>query len=196
MKRTLVGSHGVPGTALAWVIREMGTRPDVLAGIRSEAGRYPDAVEAGSPAPLPYTEAVVKEVLRLFPPVWLMLREVRERTTLGPWRLEPRQHVLLPAYLVHRDARWWREPDRFRPGRWLTAGTGGAPHARHAYFPFGGGPRMCLGSRLGMLQLVLAAQRLAGAYDVELVGAEHAPPVFDATLAPVGLRARLTARGA
>lgn len=193
LKRTLAGSHGVPGAALSWVIRALGLRQELADALRAEAGSYVQAVVSGSPAALPYTEATVKEILRLYPPVWLMVREVRQPTMLGSWRLNPKQQVLLPIYLVHRDPRWWPEPDRFTPERWLV--SDGRPPVRHAYLPFGSGPRMCLGYRLGSLQLVLAASALTSEYRIELTNAQHAPPAFNAPLTPRGLRARLHHHG-
>jgi enediyne biosynthesis protein E7 len=187
LKRILVGSHGVPGAALSWLIRELGLRPQLAAAIQTEAHAYAEAIATGSPVVLPYTDAAVKELLRLYPPIWLMVREVREPTTLGPWHAHPRDQVLLPIYLVHRDPRWWPQPERFCPERWLD----GQPHVRHTYLPFGSGPRMCLGYRLGSLQLVLAAGVLANQYRIELTNTEQAPPTFNAILTPLGLRARL-----
>jgi unspecific monooxygenase len=195
LKRTLVGAHGVPGAALAWVIREIGSRPDVADAIRAEGADCAEAVASGSTDALPYTDAVVKEVLRLFPPVWMMTREVVQPIALGGHDLLPGQHVLLPTFLIHRDARYWAgDPAEFRPERWLPAAGGGQPHARYAYAPFGGGPRMCLGHRLGTFQLVLAAQAMLAAHDVELANADAAPPVFNVILTPAKLVARLVPR--
>lgn len=191
LKMAVSGSHAVPGAALSWVIRELGSRPGLADDIRAESGGYPHAIASGSPDALPATSAAIKEILRLFPPVWLMMREVVTECTLGPWRLIPGQQVLISSYLVHRDGRWWPDPDEFRPERWRG---GEPPHARHAYIPFGAGPRMCFGYRLGALQLVLAASKLAADYDIQLIGADQAPPVHNSNLTPAGLRMRLTPR--
>jgi unspecific monooxygenase len=195
LKRTLVGAHGVPGAALAWVIREIGSRPDVTDAIRAEGAGYAEAVASGSTDALPYTDAVVKEVLRLYPPVWMMTREVVQPASLGGHSVLPGQHVLLPTYLVHRDGRYWTDdPAEFRPERWLVPAGGTQPHARYAYLPFGGGPRMCLGHRLGSFQLVLAAQAMLAAHDVELVNDDAASPAFNVVLTPAKLVARLMPR--
>ncbi len=191
----LLASYGLPGSALAWVIREIGLRPEVAGQIRAEAPRYADALAAGSPEAMPYTHAVVKETLRLYPPAWLMVRQVRAPIRLDRWHLPAGQEVLLTPYLIHRDPRWWPAADQFRPERWITSpGSAAPPHPRHAYLPFGSGPTMCLGHRLGSLQLVLAAARLVDSYEIQLLNPDRAQPAFDSALTPAGLRMRLTPR--
>jgi enediyne biosynthesis protein E7 len=182
VKRTIAGTHGIPGAALAWVVRELGARPDLQERLHSEA--------TGDDR-TPLTDAVVKEVLRLWPPIWLMSRSVRETTTVGGYQLRAGHEVLLVPYLVHRDERWWSEPDRFDPTRWLGAQP---PHTRHAYLPFGAGPRVCLGARLGTAQLSLTTRRLVTGYTIELVEPSTVRPAFDSALTPAGLRARFTPR--
>ncbi|MEV5889088.1 cytochrome P450 [Nonomuraea fuscirosea] len=103
-------------------------------------------------------EAVIKEVLRMYPPTWLMGRDIVRETRVGEWDLRPGQQVMFCTYLVHRDPRWWTDPEEFLPERWFG---GDVPHSRYAYFPFGAGPRICLGNQLGMTQLVLATAWLA-----------------------------------
>lgn len=90
-------------------------------------------------------------------------------------------------YLLHRDPRWWPEPDRFDPDRWLP---GRSPHRRHAYLPFGAGPRVCLGTQLGMTQLSLATCWLVQNFTIRLPAAgARAVPDFRGLLAPRGLTA-------
>jgi enediyne biosynthesis protein E7 len=193
----LLASYGLPGTALAWVIREMGLRPEVADQIRAEAPRYAEALATGSPDALPYTQAVVKETLRLYPPAWLMVRQVRAAISLARWQLTGGQEVLLVPYLIHRDPRWWPDPDSFRPERWLAGDGNPAPsRQRHAYLPFGSGPTMCLGHRLGSLQLVLAAARIADSFQIQLLNPGDATPAFSSALSPAGLRMQLTPRSA
>jgi cytochrome P450 len=172
----LRASFGQPGVALAWAILTLARRPDLA-----------DRMAAGSDE---YTDAFVKELLRLYPPIWLSGREVWEPTRVGDLELRPGEQVLFSAYVVHRDPRWWDEPDVFRPERWLT---GTPPHARYAYFPFGGGPRICLGRHAGFRQLALALQVLSREYDITVRDAS-VPMQAGALLTPVGLRARFRRR--
>jgi cytochrome P450 len=107
---------------------------------------------------LPYTQAVVRESLRLYPPVWLIARKSVVDRQFDDYRLRPGEHVMLSAYVVHRDERFFPEPDAFRPERWLTGETAKLP--RFAYFPFGGGPRICMGYTLAMTELTLITAEL------------------------------------
>ncbi|MFG2936873.1 cytochrome P450 [Streptomyces sp. NPDC048282] len=182
----LMGGHGVPAAALTSVVRELARRPRLVAELRAEAD---GPVMGGAPASagrLPLAEAVVRETLRLYPPAWLMTRTAATATGLGPWSLDPGDDVLLNAYLIHRDPRWWRHPDEFDPARWLDGRT--APGA--AYLPFGAGPRVCLGSALAVRQLTLVTSRLAQRFTIESPNASSAAPKFAGRLAPAGLRAR------
>lgn len=180
LRGILMGGHGIPAAAYASIVKELATRPQLAADLRDEAGH-------GVPAArLPLAEAVVKEVLRLQPPVWLTTRTASTATTLGGWSLAPGDEVLLNPYLIQRDPRWWSRPDEFDPARWLT----GQAAPRAAYLPFGAGPRVCVGSALTMRQLTLATSRLAQAYTVESGNAATAAPRFHGRLAPAGLRAR------
>ncbi|WP_329110732.1 cytochrome P450 [Micromonospora sp. NBC_01699] len=182
LRGILMGGHGVPAAALASIVRELARQPRLAAELCAEAG----GGDAPPAARLPLAEAVVKEVLRLYPPVWLMTRTARTATSLGKWSLRAGDDVLLNPYLIHRDPRWWRRPDEFDPARWLT----GRPAPGSAYLPFGAGPRVCLGSALTMRQLTLVTSRLAQRFTVESPNAESAAPEFLGRLAPVGLRAR------
>jgi unspecific monooxygenase len=182
----LRASHGVPGATLTWAIAVLARHPEIAERLRAEAAGLDTA---RSVADLPYTEAFVKELLRAYPPTWLLGREVRTDTVLGDWHLRPGDQVMVPVYLIHRDRRWWTDPDRIWPDRWLTKEL---PHARYAYLPFGAGPRICLGNHLGMLQLVLAVSALVRDYTVEVVNLDAAPLTPYALLVPDGLRARIT----
>ncbi|MFJ9562267.1 cytochrome P450 [Streptomyces fuscichromogenes] len=182
----LMGGHGVPAAALTSVVWELARRPRVAGDLRDEADR-PAADDSLPPAArLPLAEAVVRETLRLYPPAWLMTRTAGTATALGDWSLDPGDDVLLNAYLIHRDPRWWRRPDEFDPARWLT----GRPAPGAACLPFGAGPRVCLGSTLAVRQLTLATSRLAQRFTVESPNAFAVVPKFMGRLAPTGLRAR------
>ncbi|GGM74458.1 cytochrome P450 [Dactylosporangium sucinum] len=183
----LRASHGVPGTILAWAVLTLAREPEIAARIGLEVeGLVPEAGRSVTVDDLPFTEAVVKELLRAYIPTWLMGREVRTHTTLGRWAFQPGQQVMMPVYLIHRDPRWWDEPERFLPDRWLRTQQ---PHARFAYLPFGAGPRICLGNQVGLLQLVLAVATLVRDYDITVADADAVVMRPEALLVPAGLRA-------
>ena len=184
-------AYGVPGAALVWIMRELALRPEMMAKVRTESTGLPHAIGSADPHLLPYTLAVVRELLRVYPPIWLVGRYAAAATSLGGWTLRRGERVLLSPYLIHRDHRWWRDPGQVRPERWMDTQH---PCKPNMYIPFGGGPRVCLGARISLLQLTIATARLAEGYDIELVNASTAAAAHNVLLVPAGLRARLIPR--
>jgi cytochrome P450 len=184
-----IASVGSPGTALSWIICEMARNPRVRRGLYDEA--WQTLHETGTlltDRHLTHSKAFVREILRLYPPAWLMARLVRRDCTLGGYTLRAGQEVIFSPYLLQRDARWWPEPERFRPERWLE---GNPPESRRAYIPFGSGPRVCMGLHLSLYQLVTTTSHLAANYRIESNAAEI-EPFHHAMVVPRGLRARIT----
>ena len=111
---------------------------------------------------LPFAQRVLQESLRLYPPGWMLARRCLEEIPLGGYVVPEGGLVLMPPYLLHRDPRFWPEPERFDPDRWREGG--GAPPHRFSYFPFGAGPRKCIGSSFasveGALLLAVIARRV------------------------------------
>jgi cytochrome P450 len=99
------------------------------------------------------TEAVLKETMRLYPPAWAFGRETTAEIAVGGHRIPAGTQVIAAQWVIHRDPRFWVGADRFRPDRWLSGETDALP--RMAYFPFGGGPRICVGNHFAMLEAVL-----------------------------------------
>jgi cytochrome P450 len=164
----LLAGHETTAMALTWALIAIDQAPEVRAELEAEwdAG-FRDSVAARPAAGLPRTRAVLAETLRLWPPSWMFSRRIVEPLALGGQSLPAGTMCLISPYLLHRDARWWPAPDRFRPDRWLTSEPGqGArfdPRApgqpRGAYLPFGAGPRMCIGEQFAWTE---AATMLAG----------------------------------
>ncbi|MET9916885.1 cytochrome P450 [Streptomyces sp. NPDC006435] len=182
LQMIITGTHVVPGAALTWLMAELATRKGLSESIRAEVAAH------GTTGDLPYTTAVVKESLRLHPPVWLMTRDVALPTRIAGHAVGPGDQVVFSPYLLQRDPRRWDAPDRFRPERWLDE-----PHprrTRHAWIPFSGGTRICAGYRLGLLQLTLTAALLATEYTVETVGDIDLTPTYKSVLTPTDLRMR------
>ena len=136
---------------------------------------------------LPFLDAVVDEALRLYPPVYVFFREPTEDVTLRGYRVPEGSVLSVPQWVLHRDERWWDAPETFRPDRWL----GESDRPEYAYFPFGGGPRHCIGMRFARLELRLAVATLLSGVrfesvtdSVELVASANARPA-DSVLARV-----------
>ncbi|GGO73032.1 cytochrome P450 [Nonomuraea cavernae] len=195
MDVVLRASHGVPGATLAWAVRQFALRPEHLERVRTEgevvrAARHGESVAVSE---FPYTAAFLNELLRAFPPTWLMGRWVQRDTGLAGFRLRRGEQVMFSAHHVHRDPRWWDDPHEFRPERWLERDR---PYVGRAYFPFGAGPRICFGNQLGLVQLTLTIAWLAAAYDIEAINVTEALPAPEALFVPSGLEARFRPRRA
>jgi cytochrome P450 len=179
LRTIMFASHGVPGAALSWIVLLLAQHPELAARVAAEASGATLAVDA-----LPYTSAFIKEALRMHPPQWLITRTASRPFELGGHRLPAGTEVLLCPYLIHRDARWWDDPERFDPDRWLGASK---PHARHAYLPFGAGPRICPGSLLATVQLTLLTAVIARDYRLTLPPLTSVPVSTDGLMLPIGL---------
>jgi cytochrome P450 len=114
------------------------------------------AATAADLAQMPYTEQVIKETMRLYPPAWIVPRVAIREVQIGAARLRPGDAAMTSPYITHRDPRWYADPERFAPERFTPEGEKALP--RYAYFPFGGGPRICVGNQFAMMEarLVLA----------------------------------------
>lgn len=165
-KGLLVAGHDTTAAALAVTLGLVACNPSAQSRVRAEvldetgepAAGPPDAADLRA---LEYTDAVVREALRLYPPAPFIFRESREPVDVGEYTIPAGVDVSVSPWTVHRDERWWDEPEQFRPARWLDDGQGQAEERdrpEYAYFPFGGGPRNCIGARFATteLQLTLA----------------------------------------
>ncbi|NHN47785.1 cytochrome P450 [Halostella sp. JP-L12] len=110
------------------------------------------------------TRNVVRETLRLYPPAWAVNREATETVVLGEYEIPAGAQVMLPQWAVHRDDRFWEDPEAFDPSRWARD----AERPEYAYFPFSGGPRHCVGMRFARLELVLALATMITRVDLDV----------------------------
>ena len=142
---------------------------------------------------LTYTTMVLKEAMRLYPPAWGIGRRSATGDEIGGWEIPPGADVLVSPWVTHRHPGFWEAPERFDPER-FTPEREAARH-RHAYFPFGAGPRACIGQYFSMLEAVIALGVILRDFGFE-GAAERVPLAPRITLHPAGpVRARLTARG-
>lgn len=188
---TLLGAIGTMGAVWCWLLYCLAAHPDAAERIRIEVANAGDGEIGGHPdRALPFTNAFVHEVLRVYPPAWLLGRDAITDVALGEFEVPAGTAIMFSPYLLHHDPRWWKDPDRFDPGRWMTENL---PHAPNAFLPFASGPRGCLGTHLGIAILALTAAHVAARARLETSGLEGVSPHFGpSTLVPRGLSCRLT----
>lgn len=132
-------------------------------------------------ARLTYTQSVVKETLRLYPTIWLVTGVAKEGARIGGVPIPQGTRVWTSQWATHRDERWFPEPEEFRPERWDP--EEGDDIEEYAWFPFGGGPRVCLGTRFAMVEAVLILAVLARRFELD-VDPGTVNPVPTLTLQP------------
>jgi len=111
---------------------------------------------------LKYVSQIIKEVLRFYPPVHMMIRETTEEVAMGPYTLPEGAAVNLSQWVLHRDSRFYDDPETFRPARWTAEFESSLPE--YAYFPFGGGPRQCVGLRFAQIEAQFILATLGGRF--------------------------------
>jgi len=163
-----MAGHETTANTLAWAWLLLARHPDVEARLHDEldrtlAGRLPTIADLPW---LSYTERVVTETLRIYPTVWTVGREAIEPVELGGYRIPAGTTVFMPQWVIHRDARWFEDPEVFRPERWENGLMQRIP--RYAYFPFGGGPRICIGNNFAMMEATLILATIAQKYRLTL----------------------------
>jgi cytochrome P450 len=153
-----LAGHETTSHALTWTLYLLTQNPGAAQRLAEEharvlGGRLPTFEDVTS---LPYTEQVLKESLRIYPPAFILPRHAHEATTIGPWEVPKNSEVVIWIYMVHHDARWYPNPSEFRPERFTPEAEAARP--KYAYLPFGAGQRACIGQMFAMLeaQLILA----------------------------------------
>jgi cytochrome P450 len=129
---------------------------------------------------LPYTRMVLQETMRVYPSVWMFPRAASEDTVIGGHRIPAGSPVILSPYVTHRDPAFWPDPDRFDPERFSPERAPGRP--RGAYFPFGGGPRICLGAAFAMMEAQLITARMVQRFRPTLSPGRRPTPVAASSL--------------
>jgi cytochrome P450 len=192
-----LAGHDTTANALTWTWYLLAQNPKVDAALAAElrevlGSRAPSATDLPR---LPYTDMVIKESMRLYPPAWGVGRRAIHDFELNGYRIPARTNFFLLQWVTQRDARFYRDPERFDPERWRhdPIRTGKLP--RFAYFPFGGGPRVCVGAGFAMMEAALLLATIAQRYRLTLVRNQQIEPLFSVTLRPKnGLRMHLHAR--
>jgi cytochrome P450 len=175
----LTAGHETVGAGLAWSWHLLTAHPQVQQALHDEAkGRLKGALPTAADLPhLPLATAVFEEAMRLYPPAWGMPRESIAEDEICGLPLPAKSTLILSQWLIHRHPEYWTEADQFRPERFLPANAAACP--RQAYFPFGGGPRVCIGNSFAMVEGPLVLAGLAQHF--EFIARPGFEPILDAT---------------
>lgn len=165
----LLAGHETTASTLSWTWYLIDRHPEVAERMRAEAA---EVLGDGDPSyeslrELRYTTMVIQEAMRLYPPVWGLPRKAIREDEIGGVRVPAGADVMISPYTLHRHPGFWPNPDEFDPQRFHPASNG--PAHRYAYIPFGAGPRVCVGSNLGMLEATLVAAMVARRFRLALI---------------------------
>jgi len=179
-----LAGHETTANALSWTFWLLSLNPKVEHELAEELARV-----LGGRAPitwdlpeLPYVERIVKESMRLYPPAWVVGREAIADCEVGGYRMAAGTTALMSQWVMHRDPRYHDDAQRFDPDHWTAEYEEELP--RFAYFPFGGGPRQCIGASFAMTEARLILATVAQRFKMELVPGQRVEPYPSITLRP------------
>lgn len=182
----LLAGHETTANLLAWTWHLLAQHPAAERRLHGEL----DAVLAGAApsvdqfAALPYTRMVLDEVLRLYPPAWAVTRNAIAADTLAGCAIPAGGFIMLSPYVTHRLPRYWDDPEAFEPERFTPQRAAARP--RFAYFPFGGGPRQCIGNSFALMEAQIALATIAQRYRLRPLPGRRVEPEPLITLRPRG----------
>ncbi|MBC8029663.1 MAG: cytochrome P450 [Pyrinomonadaceae bacterium] len=190
-----LAGHETTALTLSWTWYLLAQNPEVEHKFHAELdevldGRLPAVADLGR---LKYTEMIAKESMRLYPPAYGLGREAIEECEIGGYRVPAKAQVFMFQWALHRDPRYFDDPARFDPNRWTEDFTTALP--KYAYFPFGGGPRACIGNYFAMMEIVLALATIGQRFRFSL-SPDHAVSLLPAmSLRPKdGIKVRVEKR--
>ena len=174
-----VAGHETTANAMAFTLYLLAKHPEIKTRLQKEL------VEVlGNSEPtfeklqrLEYTTMVIKESMRLFPPAWMIPREAAKDDVIGGYPIKKGDKVLVSPYAMQRSPNYWKNPEEFMPERFSADKIKDIP--RYAYFPFGGGQRLCVGNNFAMMEMQIILAKLCLQFDFEL------PKNFELELLPL-----------
>ena len=189
-----LAGHETTANALSWTWYLLGHNPTEQQRVRDEIdsvlqGRLPTIADVPR---LPFCDRVIREAMRLYPPAYVIGRRCEEDCTIGEHFVPAMTNVLMSQWVVHRDERWFPAPEEFLPDRWTAEFSQSLP--KYAYFPFGGGPRACIGKEFAMLEATLILATMAQRIELSLIDQEPMSILPAVTLRPekeMGMRVRV-----
>lgn len=181
----IVAGHETTASALNWTWYLLSQHPEIEAKLHAEVDSAPvtEAPSLAQMESLAYTQQVVNEALRLYPPGWLLSRRTIEADMLAGFEIPPGTNVLLPLYLLHRHPRYWQDPDLFWPERFAPEHEAERP--RFAYMPFAAGPRHCIGETFALYEMLMHLYKVARRFSLV-----HVPDMPLELEAQINLRTR------
>jgi cytochrome P450 len=182
----LLAGHETTAKALTWTLYILARAPDWQERVRDEvlsvAGH--GRIEADAIAKLPLTARVLKEAMRLYPPVPVMTRVTAEETEIGGKHLPKPTLIVMPIFAIHRHKLLWQDPGRFDPDRFLPENE--AKYPRTQFMPFGYGQRVCIGFSFAILEATAVLATLLQSVRFEWDGRHEPEPISRVTLRPKG----------
>jgi len=180
-----LAGHETTANSLSWTLLLLSEHPDVRRRLQAEldevlGGRTPTFEDLPK---LAYCKAVVSESMRLYPPAWSIGRRAEVEDVIDGYRIRKNSLIILSPWVTHRSPALWDNPEGFDPDRF---GPDAPKRHRYAYFPFGGGARMCIGNNFAMMEAQLVLATLLSQHDVELVPGGRPKPDAFITLQPHG----------
>ena len=167
----LLAGHETTANLLTWAFYLLSQSPEAEAKLHAEIDALDTtSLGAADVARLPYTRAVIAEAMRIFPPAWIVGRRALAEYRIGDHTIPARTIILMSQWIVHKDPRWWPEPERFLPERWLPGGSAMDPNRpKFSYFPFGAGTRVCIGEQFAWMEGILGLATFARRFAMRLV---------------------------
>ncbi len=183
-KTLFLAGHETTALTLTWSIWLLLRHPDCLQTMQREltqvlGNRQPSMADIPN---LVYTEQVIREAMRLYPPAYTIARACIADVTIGDYVIPAGKDVTLSQYAMHRDARWYDQPNQFIPTRWSESFKAQLP--KYAYFPFGGGPRLCIGQQFALIEATLILAMVVKHGDWQLIPWQRVVPLPAITLRP------------
>ncbi|MBD2489167.1 cytochrome P450 [Aulosira sp. FACHB-615] len=169
----ILAGHETTANALSWTFMQLAQNPDVREKLSAELktvlnGRTPTLADLPQ---LTYTNWVIKESMRLYPPVTEISREATQDCEIGGYFIPKGTNLIVSQWAMHRDGRYFSEPELFQPERWANDMEKQLP--RGVYFPFGDGPRVCIGKSFALMEAVLLLATIAQKFQLDLVSDQN-----------------------
>jgi cytochrome P450 len=166
----MMAGHETITNSMTWTLMELSNNPSYVQKLREEADAFflnPDFENLNNS---PWLTAVIDEVMRLWPPVWVFMRQAETADKIGDFNIPPKANVVLAPYLSQRSPDFWEHPEKFMPERFLPEVRKKIPQG--AYYPFGLGPRACIGAYFAGMEAKIILATLVKNFDWDIVNRE------------------------